>query len=208
MPVIAPTCAVGILRTLQYENIFALDFNDSIQPLQGDLRSDIRITAGRGSVVGPPWSKPQLAYLFEFPSGLGTSTNENNASIRVYHETHGNHDATFLRTITSNNQTLDAVISPVVSTDLPILFNYNVVRGVRELVDLCRQTQPRACIPFDNSPSSATGILANFIKSSGGFDELEGQLQEDPELRGIRLIRPETETALEIARRPSSLSQE
>lgn len=202
IPVVAPTCAVDILRNLQYENVIALSPGKSCSPLSGKILSNIKITAGKGSTVGPPWSKPQLAYLFEFPTGVEGLSDESTAPIRIYHETHGNHDPKFLREITADNQRLDAVISPVVSTRLPLLLNYPVVQGIPQFLDLCRQTAPRACIPFDNLPSSASGLLVNFTETSGGFDEFERKLRVEPRLSGIRVIRPETGKAVPVADRP------
>jgi L-ascorbate metabolism protein UlaG (beta-lactamase superfamily) len=171
-PVIAPTGARNTLTDLGYTDITYLSAGDDPHTIPVPFASgSVSITAGPGSIVGPPWSKPQLALLFSFESCTA------HAPIRVYHETHGMHDDKFLDSIKAPR--LDAVISPVKGTKLPPLGNYTIVNGVPELLAAVRRTQPRAVVPFDNSNTPATGLLNMAVTSNGGAKILAEALAGD-----------------------------
>jgi Beta-lactamase superfamily domain len=173
-PVIAPTCARKTIAALDYTNVTYISPGDDPHPV--DLSAATRgccltVTAGPGAVVGPPWSKPQLALLFEFSAACCAGRR---APIRVYHETHGFHDDRFLDSISTPR--LDVVISPVVATSLPALGNYAIVNGVPELLAAVKRSRPRAVVPFDNSNTPATGLLSLAVQSTGGAGELAAAL--------------------------------
>lgn len=138
----------------------------------------LRITACKGSIVGPPWSDPQLAYIFTFDA-------DSQHPLSVYHEPHGVHDETFLAAYKGK---LDAVIAPVVSTTLPVLANYSLVNGVPEAVRLCNLVRPRACLTFDNSGGEQSGFLTGFLSKAGGLDQFKSAVAELPQLRDMQII--------------------
>jgi L-ascorbate metabolism protein UlaG (beta-lactamase superfamily) len=225
LPVVAPTCAQELLRSLGYENVTTLSPHESATPLP-TLLPGFTVTAGPGAIVGPPWSKPQLAYVFEFahrtqpaPDG-GAAASDATAvrssslpwthpPLRIYFETHGMHDAGFLRKITDGGRiALDAVIGPVRGTTLPLPFakGYTIVNGAAELLEACRVTRPKACVPFDNTRTAGSGLLSNFIdQSAGGYEELAAAVRADPQLRDMKICVPKLMEPLVIA--PSSAVQ-
>lgn len=140
-------------------------------------RPDVKLTAARGSVVGPPWSDAQLAYVFEFGTGRETSS--------VYHEPHGNHEQRVLREYRGK---LDAVIAPVVKTTIPPLGNYALVNGVPQAIQLCEGVLPRTCVTFDNSGGEQTGFLPRFLKKTGGREEFGNRVKEIDALKDMRII--------------------
>lgn len=144
--------------------------------------SELSVRGGRGSVTGPPWSEPQLAFCFEF----GASSEK----MRVYLETHGMHDARFLEELT-RSVPLDVFISPVISMTIPVLGNYDVIYGTPELVETCKEVRPRTVVPFDNSRTEGSGALEAVVKLEGGYDVFREAVEKQPVLRDMRIIEPE-----------------
>jgi hypothetical protein len=228
LPVVAPTDALPLLRRLGYKTIIELSPNQTVVPLPTTFPS-LTLSAGPGSIVGPPWSRPQLAYFWEFatsarsgpaPADDGTAAERapregasptpkrlegpitsSEPVLRVYFEPHGTHDEKFMQTITANGRVApDAVIGPVRASSIPLFLNYALVNGLPELLQACRALKPRACLAFDNTKTEASGWLSKIIDQSGpSFDELRVALQSDPELRSIDLRLPKIMDAVVLA---------
>lgn len=198
LPVLAPTCAKKELDALGFKKVTYMSPNDRVFPLP-EILPGFRLTAGKGSIVGPPWSKPQLAFFFEFAESRRAL--DAGHAVRIYHETHGVHDPAFLRDITSGGRVLDVLISPVVSTSIPLAGNYALVNGIPELLEACRITKPLACVPFDNSKTPATGMLNLMLSSSGSLEEFKIALSEDSELADTKIISPTVNEALLLGAR-------
>lgn len=191
-PVFAPRQALPLLSRLGFHNVQRLQYDRTILPLPSFPH--VKLTAGRGSVVGPPGSPPQLALVFSF------------GDLSVYHEPHGSHDAEFLARWRGK---IDAAIAPVVDTKIPALGNYALVNGVREAVELCKQLRPRRFVGFDNSGGEQSGWLVQFLKQRGGIDEFRRLVEGEEELKKMNVVF--TEKSLEpvvIASVPDAVSAE
>lgn len=174
IPVVAPRSAVPLLRSLAYEHIIEVTYGDSVRPVPD---AAVTVTTLRGSVVGPPWSDAQHAYVFKF--GV-------DEACMIYHEPHGNHDIERLRGFEGR---LDAVIAPIVSTTIPALGDYALVNGIPQAVELCRVTRPRRCVTFDNSKGEQTGFLTGFLKTDGGFERFVNEVRKDGALSDMKIVR-------------------
>lgn len=178
LPVIAPQSAEALLRELGFRDVTIVTYGDVASAAPG-----VRVKAGRGSVVGPPWSPPELAYVFSFG---GESASESRA-LNVYHEPHGNHDAAFLNEYRGK---LDAVIAPFVSSTLPVLGNYSLVNGIPEALQLCKAAKPRVCVAFDNSGGEQSGFLKSFLRQEGGREQFDAAVRKESGLSAMRIIYP------------------
>lgn len=181
IPIIAAEDAESLLDSLGFENVTILKHGATVTVAAksgGGPSERVTLTGAKGSLVGPPWSNPQLAILFNFGCGEGT--------LRVYHEPHCNHDAGFLAQWRGK---VDAVIAPVVSARLPLLGNYHLVNGVPEAVKLCKDVRPKVCAGFDNSGGEpVSGILFKFVEGEGGFDKLREEIQKVDDLKDVMVV--------------------
>lgn len=176
-PIYAPNSARKLLKRLAFRNVHFMEAGDSCE-----LPHGVKLTAAKGSLVGPPWSEPQLAYIIEF-------TSSESDACTIYYEPHGNHDDDVLNQWKGK---LDAVLAPVVSTKIPLLGNYALVNGVPEAVGLCKKVTPRKCITFDNSRGESSGVLPRFLKSNGGAEVFQ---KETDKLRALKDMEIETAIA-------------
>lgn len=172
-PVLAPAQALPLLSRLGFRNVQSLQYDATVRPLAS--APDCTITAGRGSVVGPPGSPPQLALVFSF----------GDPPLTVYHEPHGVHDAKFL---TRFRGKIDAAIAPVVETRIPALGNYPLVNGVPEALQLCKELRPRRLVGFDNSGGEQSGWLVQFLAQKGGIGDFRRLVAEEKELDGMDVV--------------------
>lgn len=172
-PIYAPNKASKLLHELEFRNVHFMEAGDC-----RELQHGVKLTAAKGSLVGPPWSEPQLAYIIEF-------TTPEKAVSRIYHEPHGNHDDSVLEQLRGK---LDAVLAPVVSTKIPLLGNYPLVNGVEEAVGLCKKVIPRKCVTFDNSGGEASGILPRFLQSNGGEDVFHQEIAKLEALKDMEIV--------------------
>lgn len=179
IPIIAAEDAKSLLDSLGFENVTILKHGATVTAVSTDSPAEtVTLTGAKGSLVGPPWSNPQLAILFNFGAGENT--------FRVYHEPHCNHDSEFLQKWRGN---LDAVITPVKSAKLPLLGNFALVNGVPEAVTLCKDARPKVCVGFDNSGGEpVSGVLFNFVEGKGGFDDLRKAIEKDDDLTDMEVI--------------------
>lgn len=174
LPIIAPNGAKSLLNDLGFKHVTLVEAGDEIKPLEGVSMS---IAVGRGSIVGPPWSEPQLALIFTFGTG--------DDALCIYHEPHGNHDVDFLSRYDGR---IDAVLAPIKGSSLPVLANYSLVNGVSEAIELCEIVKPPTCIAFDNSGGDASGFLSKFVKNSGGHQSFEEAVASRSGLNKMRII--------------------
>lgn len=163
IPIIAPPSARAILQSFSFTRVTIVSPDDVIRPVPS--RPDIILSLGRGSVVGPPWSAPQLALHLSF--GM-------QPALTLYHEPHGNHDPLFL----ARHKHPDVAIAPVVATQLPAL-RYFLVNGVPQAIELCRAAQPRQVLLFDNSSGEQTGWLSKQLRTTGGPSEFRQAVKKE-----------------------------
>lgn len=179
IPIIAAEDAKSLLDSLGFENVTILKHGATVTAVSTDSPADrVTLTGAKGSLVGPPWSNPQLAIMFSFGAGENT--------LRVYHEPHCNHDSHFLEKWRGK---FDAVITPVVCARLPLLGNYRIVNGVPDAVKLCKAALPKVCVGFDNSGGvPVSGVLFNFLDGEGGFEELRNALEKEEGMKDIKVL--------------------
>lgn len=185
LPVIAPNSAENLLQDLGFSDITLLSAGTDTSPVPG---APIHIAAGRGSIVGPPWSEPQFALVFTFGTG--------DSALRIYHEPHGNHDPDFLAKFDGR---IDAVLAPIKASSLPILANYSLVNGIPQALELCDMVRPPACIAFDNAGGDASGFLSNFVKQKGSYEQFTDAVAARPHLSHMQIIKPSPMTEVVIA---------
>lgn len=156
LPVLAPTTARPLLTSLSYTSTTYLTPGASIKlPFDPSLT----VRAVKGSIVGPPWSKPTLAYVIE--------VQQNGCVTRLYHEPHGNHDLQTLKTLGN----IDAVIAPIRGTRLKT--GYRLVNGIDEAVELVDAIKPNIVLGFDNGGGDQRGILTKALETWGGKTQFE-----------------------------------
>lgn len=183
-PIYAPNKARKLLHELEFRNVHFMEAGKYCE-----LQHGVKLTAAKGSVVGPPWSEPQLAYIIEFTGPEGGVS-------RIYHEPHGNHDDTVLQKWKGK---LDAALAPVISTKIPLLGNYALVNGVEEAVGLCRKVIPRKCVTFDNSSEETSGVLPRFLQSRGGVDTFQKEIDKFEELKDMEIVTAKAGESIMVA---------
>lgn len=176
IPVLAPNSALPLLRSLNYQRILPLQPGDG--PIPVPNVTGLSVTPAKGSIVGPPWSEPQLALLLEAADANGNVTT-------VYHEPHGVHDFDFLRNFRGR---LDAVMASCVASTLPVFGNYPLANGVKEAVDLCRITLPKSCVVYDNTDEDQTGFLTYFLHKEGDLEQLKHALAKEENLNRLQVL--------------------
>lgn len=176
-PVIAPAQAEALLSKLGFRNVTLLRPGETTTPVKNE--PNVTITAGPGSLVGPPGSEPQLALVFSFGGEAG-------APLTVYHEPHGYHDDAFLRKYNG----VDAAIAPIIAATIPAL-RYKLVNGATEAVDLCKRMQPKTLVAFDNSGGVASGFLTRWIAQGSSIDDLWKALETEKELSDMNVLFPQ-----------------
>ncbi len=172
-PIVAPGQALPLLSELGFTNVRVLTYDETVAPLREF--PDVTVTAGRGSIVGPPGSPPQLALVFSF----------GDPPLTVYHEPHGNHDSEFLARYAGK---IDAAIAPVVHTKIPLLGNYSLVNGVEEALQLCKELRPKRFVGFDNSGGEQSGFLVKFLDQNGNISEFRRNVSKVKELADMEIL--------------------
>lgn len=99
----------------------------------------------------------------------------------------------------AGGEKLDAVISPVIETTLPVLGNYRIVRGIPEVIELCEVARPRACVPFDNSGTPSSGAFSKLVKQKGSQEELREKMAAKEGLKEIVITEPEVMEKIFVA---------
>ncbi|PXF47370.1 hypothetical protein BWQ96_02850 [Gracilariopsis chorda] len=174
IPVISTPAARSILRQLRFSNVTYTDYAQTVSPFPA-----VRITTLKGSLVGPPWSRPEHAYIFTF------DTQNQSPPIQLYHEPHGNNDQRALRQYQGR---IDVVVAPVKAARLA--FGYALVNGVEQALQLCRCVLPRTVVPFDNGSGNVSGVLATLLRGEGGLHEFRTRLAEEQQLKGVHIVFP------------------
>lgn len=177
IPVVAPPQAKALLNKLGFRNVTLLKHGETAAPVQ--KLPNVTVTAGLGSVVGPPGSLAQLALVFSFGTADG-------APLRVYHEPHGYHDPNFL----ASYKGIDAAIAPIISATIPSI-NYNLVNGPKEAVQLCKQLLPKTLVGFDNSGGQPSGFLVRLLAAFGSADDLKRAIRSEKDLSDMNVVCPQ-----------------
>lgn len=184
LPVYCPRSAVPLLKSLAFSTIHPMQPSQSLP-----VSADLTITAVTGSLVGPPWSEPQLGFVFQAHPPSAAPVTPVSVATSLYHEPHGNHEFADLKPWHSN---LDAVIVPVVSTKIPALNNYALVNGVPQAIQLCHTVRPKRCITFDNSGGEQKGFLPRFLKKDGNLETFQARVAASPQLRDMQVLSART----------------
>ena len=171
VPVIAPPSARALLTELGFRNVRIVAFDETVEVGNG-----VKVTAGRGSVVGPPGSTPMNALMFDFYGA------------KIYHEPHGVHDMRFL----DQFEGVEAAIAPCVTATIPAL-NYALVNGADEAVQLAKSLRPKRVVAFDNSGGEYSGWLTKVLSGKDETDRLKELFDIDTELKNIDLVVPKVQ---------------
>ena len=172
MPIIAPPSARQLLLELGFTDIRIVAFDETV-----GIKNRVSVTAGRGSVVGPPGSTPMNALMFDFDGA------------KVYHEPHGVHDSRFLESFTGN---VEAAIAPCVTATIPAL-NYALVNGADQAVKLAKSLQPKRIVAFDNSGGEYSGWLTKVLSGKDETDRLKQLFDNDEALKNVDLVVPKVQ---------------
>lgn len=178
MDIIASPSAAVVVQKLGFQRVTAL------APWQStELGGNLRITALPGSVVGPPWDKPENGYVFADtrPGGLTVGA-----------EPHGNFLGpalgTSLRMLPrAPPLQIDALLVPMTSQ---LLGSYRLVNGAREAIDTLEALtpMPRFVLPLQNGEVDAIGAIVGAMSSEGSPAEFVKLLRGRPRLRGVRVL--------------------
>ncbi len=173
IPVVASPGAAKVVQQLGYTQVTALNFTQTIT-----LNDTIEIRALPGAPIGPLLQ--ENAYLItEFSS-----------KTTLYYEPHG-YPATELKDYGS----IDIVISPVVSLELPILGS--IIQGHKTALQLAQLVKPKVFFPTAaGGDVTYHGFLNTILHSTGTIDELRSQFTHHH--LSTQLIEPQPGKAIEL----------
>lgn len=160
--VVAQPQAAERIAHLGFKEVTPLSPGESALVAGGRLR----VTALAGSLVGPPWSARQNAYLLEevLPAGEdGASAPAGAAGRRgasVFYEPHADAPAETLRAAAP----VDVLVGPSVDVSLA---GYPLLKGKRDLSASLRALRARVFVPLANSELDHVGPLADAMKVDG-----------------------------------------
>jgi L-ascorbate metabolism protein UlaG (beta-lactamase superfamily) len=112
------------------------------------MNKKVTITATKGALVGPPWQATENGYIIR--PDIGAS---------FYYEPHCMYDEQELA-----QYTVDYVISPIVSQELPF---FTLVAGGEKAKKLAQILKAKAIIPMANGELNQSGVLALLVRSGG-----------------------------------------
>lgn len=171
LPVVGSPSAAAVARELGYTNVTAVDHGQEVTVCDGRLK----VRATQGALVGPPWSKRENGFVLS-----ETSAPE---GIRVYYEPHADYVASSVAEVGA----VDVVVTPPSTQSL---LGYELVKGATANLPLLKMLRPKVVVPLMNAEFDAQGLLDRLLSESGGPQELERQLQADPQLAGVRVCLP------------------
>jgi L-ascorbate metabolism protein UlaG (beta-lactamase superfamily) len=137
------------------------------------VSQDVRVLATAGTLLGPPWERPENGYVLLMPAG---DDDRNNGLL--YYEPHCLHDRSFLE---RKRVRADVVITPVVKQLLPLPGNgnyYTLVAGQEEAVDLAGMLRARYVVPMSNADLDAGGLLTAVLTEQGTTQSFQALLSE------------------------------
>jgi hypothetical protein len=163
--VVAQPQAAERIASLGFKEVTPLSPGQSVVVADGRLR----VTALAGSLVGPPWSARQNAYLLEelLPAegeGAATATATATATPRrgasVFYEPHSDAPAETLRKAAP----VDVLVGPSVDVTMG---GYPLLKGKRDLAASLRALEARVFVPLANSELDHAGPLAEAMRVDG-----------------------------------------
>jgi hypothetical protein len=155
--VVAQPEAAARIAALGFKEVTALRPGESVVVAGGKLR----VTALAGSLVGPPWSQRQNAYLLQElvpASGSGSSSSTSGAS--VFYEPHADAPAETL----TRAAPVDVLVGPSVDVTMG---GYPLLKGKRDLAAQLKALQARVFVPLANSELDHVGPLAEAMQVDG-----------------------------------------
>ncbi|KXG31374.1 hypothetical protein SORBI_3004G347200 [Sorghum bicolor] len=139
---------------------------------------DVRVLATAGTLLGPPWERPENGYVLLLMSADADDRNENDGLL--YYEPHCLHDRSFLE---RKRVRADVVITPVVKQLLPLPLPgngnyYTLVAGQEDAVDLAGMLRARYVVPMSNADLDASGLLTAVLIQQGTTQSFQALLSE------------------------------
>jgi len=185
IPIFAEPKAAEFCADLGFENITKLDFDkEEVVTIFAteDNAAALTVRVFPGALVGPPWSRKQLACLFTF-TGVA---NDGATSLTMYYEPHSDQPESTLEAVGK----VDVALLPVKRVSIPALGNYPLVKGGRETLAACEALRPKVLLPLMNAESESGGFLGALVKDSGSIEEFREQLRSGSAGSETRLSDP------------------
>ncbi|MBX2863698.1 MAG: MBL fold metallo-hydrolase [Leptolyngbyaceae cyanobacterium MAG.088] len=175
IPVVASEAGAKVALAKGFTKVTSLVPGQSYQ-----LNDDVMIEALPGAPIGPI-AKENAYILTVLSTGL-----------RLYYEPHG-YPAPDLDT----RPPVDVAITPLVSLTLPALGP--VIRGGEGALELAQRSKPQWLLPTaDGGDVIYEGLLAKFLKASGGVDVVRSQLANANLSTEVKSLRPMETLSLDL----------
>ncbi|KAL6623573.1 hypothetical protein ACP70R_033452 [Stipagrostis hirtigluma subsp. patula] len=159
-----------------------------LEPGQSAAVGDgVGVLATAGPVWGPPWQRPENAYILTAGDDVAATGGGNDdgggtsggGGGLLFYEPHCVYDRSFME---RNRLRADVVVTPVVKQILP--GNLTIVSGQEDAVDLARLLRARYVVPMSNADMDATGLLTAVLSTSGTTQSFKAMMSEElPEVQ-------------------------
>ena len=175
IPVVASQAGAKVVIEKGFTNVTALEPGQTYQ-----LGNDVIIEALPGAPIGP--LAKENAYIITVVS----------TGLRLYYEPHGYPDAEL-----EARPPVDVAITPLVSLNLPVIGP--VIRGGEGALELAQKSKPQWLLPTaDGGDVTYEGLVAKFLKASGGVDVVRSQLANANLTTEVKSVRPMQTLALDL----------
>ena len=167
IPVVASEAGAKVATEKGFTNVTVLKPGQTYQ-----LGDQVLIEALPGAPIGP--LAKENAYIITVVS----------TGLRIYYEPHGYPDAEL-----ETRPAVDVAITPLVSLTLPVLGP--VIRGGEGALELAQKSKPQWLLPTaDGGEVTYEGLIAKFLKASGGADVVRSQLANANLTTEVKTLRP------------------
>ncbi|XP_066328848.1 uncharacterized protein [Miscanthus floridulus] len=171
LPVVTTPNARAVLASLPtpFRHVTYLEPGESTA-----VSPDVRVLATAGTLLGPPWERPENGYVLLMPAGADADDRNG----LLYYEPHCLHDRSFLE---RKRVRADVVITPVVKQLLPLPLPgnyYTLVSGQEDAVDLAGMLRARYVVPMSNADLDAGGLLTTVLTEQGTTQSFQALLSE------------------------------
>ncbi|MEM7064454.1 MAG: MBL fold metallo-hydrolase [Cyanobacteria bacterium P01_B01_bin.77] len=181
IPVVASTAGANVATEKGFTDVTILTPGQDYR-----LGDDVLIEALPGAPIGP--LTQENAYIVTVLS----------TGLRIYYEPHGYPAADL-----DQRPPVDVAITPLVSLTLPVLGP--VIRGGEGALELAQKAKPQWLLPTaDGGDIAYEGLVAKFLKASGGVDVVRSQLAAAQIPTEIKPLRPMETLTLDL--RPQSVT--
>ncbi|MEO0396793.1 MAG: MBL fold metallo-hydrolase [Cyanobacteria bacterium P01_A01_bin.137] len=175
IPVVASEAGAKVVIDKGFINVTALEPGQTYQ-----LGNDVTIEALPGAPIGP--LAKENAYIITVVS----------TGLRLYYEPHGYPDAEL-----ETRPPVDVAITPFVSLNLPVIGP--VIRGGEGALELAQKSKPQWLLPTaDGGDVTYEGLVAKFLKASGGADVVRSQLAKANLTTEVKSVRPMETLSLDL----------